>query len=297
LPDSHDKAAHKSIQEKSKTDAITDHHQVKQMIKEYEERTGSKYAGGHIHNCMTELIRRRHAVPNSDLNLEDQILNHVLPGGVDMQFSEETPDDYFYMDPSMVGQEYHINRGSDIYVKRERALIFIADTSGSMTSSFISQTAAATQGIIEGDNPINKGYLLHCDTVARSEFIEITEDNVDEILGEFQVFGRGGTDLQNGIVSAIAIANEEEFYHEIAGIVVLTDTYDSPPSKSEMETIIESITGSDVLPPIVYVVPQDISVESFALSVQDHATVVVYNEKSMDLDLAVPRISSPGSGL
>jgi Ca-activated chloride channel family protein len=298
LPDSHDSQAHQELQTRAKTDAITDHHSVKNMIKEYEERTGQKYSGGHIHQCMTELIKRRHAVPDTDLNMEDQILNNILPGGQDMIYSEETPDDYFYIDPQMLGQEYHINKGSDIYINRERAVIAIFDTSGSMSSDYLSQVSASMQGIIEGDNPITKAYVLHADTVARTEFIEVSDDNASEYFTNLEVFGRGGTDLQNAICSAIAIANDEEIYHEIAGVIVLTDTFDTAPRKDEMEQIVESITGFDELPPIVYVVPQNINVESFSLQVQDHGSVVVYSEKKMDLDFDLTNSNQIGrSGL
>lgn len=127
--------------------------------------------------------------------------------------------------------------------------------------------------------------MLHADTVVRSGLLQITEDNADEKLDDLTVYGRGGTDLQNGIMSAIAIANEEGIYREIVGVVVLTDTYDAPPNTEEMREIVESITGNSELPPIAYLVPQGIEVESFALSVASHGAVIVYNEKSMDVDL------------
>src|SRR5690606_33768806 len=121
--------------------------------------------------------------------------------------------------------------------KPEECVLVLIDTSGSvqtedirafLTEIFELKTASENMG-----DSASEVLVISADTVMRGEIIEITDDNVDEMMSQgVKMFGRGGTDLGHSLKTALQLPVMKE--KKIRSVIYCTDLYDTPPRRQDL---------------------------------------------------------------
>ena len=100
-------------------------------------------------------------------------------------------------------------------------IIFVIDTSGSISDKEISIFYSELVGMMDQFNNCVKGHIWFCDTHVAAKY---AFEDVDDIL-KCKPAGGGGTEMEAAIQEAIRCMDQENL--DVAGMCVLTDAYDS----------------------------------------------------------------------
>lgn len=197
---------------------------------------GGKYPGGHIVDAAGEMVKN-FGKPKITWRLLAQDL--VFGYSPKSQPSMEEPMELRYISSMMdvLGMEPYMP--SNLPHKSEEAVLFLVDTSGSMSNT--AMKTAVTEAIELKTAAHNMGdaastvFIWPCDTVLRGTPIEINEGNVEDyISGGVEMKGRGGTSIDTCINQAMTsplLADKK-----IKAIVYCSDLYDDPvPRPSTLE--------------------------------------------------------------
>lgn len=239
-------------------------------------QNGGKYPGAHIVDAAADMIQ---GFAKGKLSWRLALREALIGDGTRWQYNDEEPGDPYYVEAykEAAGVEFYI--GQDLPHKPQETVLCLFDTSGSVSQedirAFLNEVfelKTATSGFSDQASEI---IVLSADTVIRGEPIEITEENVDQLMGEgVKIFGRGGTDLCHSLQQTLALPLMED--KNIKSIVYFTDLYDTPP---RLEDLIKA--GMKEGTAMVYVAaPSTHSshCEEFARAVESYARVVEINE-------------------
>ena len=196
----------------------------------------------------------------------------------------DEPHSVFYVDPGMMGLGGALYQGSEVQKRQESVVLVLIDSSGSVSMEMLRSFFSETRGICEGaDGGARRLFVYSGDTALRGEPIEVTEDNVSDMLDRIIVPGRGGTDLAGVIDQGVSYLREQEI--KVDAIVYFTDLFDYPPSLAKL---------NELPPPTVFVCPEGHRTAAFASAVADYAEVVeIADDVSVDWELLPELDSSP----
>lgn len=275
LPDSDDIEEIGRVQE----EAQERQHEAMQQAVAQSRQCDGKYPGQHIVDAAEEYLK---GFGKGKLSWKLALRELILGEGMKFRSSFEVPSDIAYV------QEVEDELGTPLYLpvelahKAEECVLVLIDTSGSvseadlrafLTEIFELKTASENMG----DNA-SEVLVIAADTVMRGEILEITDDNVDELMSQgVKMFGRGGTDLGHSLKTAMQLPVMKE--KNIRSVIYCTDLYDTPPRYADL--------GVPDGTSIVYVAaPSTHSphIEEFARAVESYARVVPIRE-GLEVDL------------
>lgn len=249
-------------------------------------QVGGKYPGSHIVDAAAERIR---GLTEGKLGWKLGLKEWILGSGMNFRNSEEEADMLYHLEPKDMGLGDPIYIGSPIPHAPEEAILCLIDTSGSvdpkMMKDFLSEVLTLKKGASGVSDTASKVILLSADTVLRGEALEITEENVDQLLEQgVNVFGRGGTDLANSLDQASNLDLVKA--NKVTSVVYFTDLCDIPPPKARFQKYIDKGTQ------FAYVTTPHMMSEEFAKGVKDYARVYVI-EEGTEVDLTENSLENP----
>lgn len=247
---------------------------------------GGKYPGAHIVDAAAERVK---GLSQGKLEWKLGLREWILGGGMRFKHFEDEADALYYVDSKEMGLGDPIYMGSPVPHSPEETVLCLIDTSGSvdekMLRMFISEILNLKKGVSGVSDTASKVILLSADTVLRGEAVEITEDNVEEMLDQgVKVFGRGGTDLAGSLDMAMQLDLIKK--EKIASVVYFTDLCDIPPPKARFEQYMEKGMS------IAYVTAPHTMSDEFAKAVSSYARVTPIEEGAV-VDLTDEALSSP----
>lgn len=224
---------------------------------------GGKYPGAHIVDSCAELVK---GFTEGKLQWRLGLKSFMFGDGMRFRYTEVEPGDIYYVDPKEMNLDTEIFVGSDLPHKPEEVVLCLIDTSGSVDQSqlkaFLSEIFSLKRENAGVGDTASEVIVLYADTVLRGEAVEITEDNVDELMEKgIGVNGRGGTDLANGLRSAMKLPLLKE--KKISSVCFFTDLCDTPPKKSDFPANM----------PLCFITMPHTMSEEFARAVKDFARV------------------------
>ena len=255
-------------------------HEAIQQASAQASQSNGKYPGQHIVDAACEYMK---GFSKGKLSWKLAMREMILGDGMKWKGSFETPADIAYV------EEVEEDLGTALYLpvelahKSEETVLVLIDTSGSveskdirafLTEIFELKTASENMG-----DQASKVIIISGDTVMRGDPVELTEDNVDEMMSQgMKIFGRGGTDLAHTLKTALKLPLMKD--ENIRSVIYCTDLFDTPPRKADL--------GIEDHVNIVYVAaPSTASShqEEFARAVESYARVVSIKEGvEVDLD-------------
>lgn len=275
LPDSDDAEEIGRFEEENQD---RQHEAIQQAIAQSKDSNG-KYPGQHIVDAAAEYMKN---FGKGKLTWKLAVREAVLGDSMKFKGSYESFSDIAYVD------EVSDELGTSLYLpvelphKSEETVMVLIDTSGSvstedirtfLTEVFELKTASENMG----DNA-SEVLVIPADTVLRGEVIEITDENVDEMLSQgVKMFGRGGTDLGHSLKEAMKLPEFKE--KKIRSVVYFTDLFDRPPKYSELG-VPDGTSIVFVAAPSTHSAHQ----EEFAKAVESYARVVSIKE-GVEVDL------------
>ena len=236
---------------------------------------GGKYPGGHIVDSCAELIK---GFTEGKLQWRLGLKSFMFGDGMRYRYTESEAADLFYISPEAMNIDDPIYVGTDLPHKPEEIVLCLIDTSGSVDSgqlkAFLSEIFNLKRENAGVGDCASEVVVISADTVVRGQPIEITEDNVDELMNSgIGLSGRGGTDLANDLRQTMKLPMFEE--KKISSVVFFTDLCDTPPKKEDFK--------SDI--PLCFVTLPHTMSEEFARAVKDFARVYPIEEgQIVDLD-------------
>lgn len=236
---------------------------------------GGKYPGAHIVDSCAELVK---GFTEGKLQWRLGLKSFMFGDGMRFRYTEVEPGDIYYVNPKEMGLTTEIFVGSDLPHKPEEVVLCLIDTSGSVDQSqlkgFLSEIFGLKRENAGVGDTASEVIVLYADTVLRGQAVEITEDNVDELMEKgIGVNGRGGTDLANGLRSAMKLPLLKE--KKISSVCFFTDLCDTPPKKSDFP---------ENMPLCFITMPHTMS-DEFARAVKDFARVYAI-EAGGEVDLS-----------
>ncbi|WP_338854056.1 VWA-like domain-containing protein (plasmid) [Alteromonas macleodii] len=277
-PDLTDEEKAKAIQVAK--DKLTNDLAEAQNDRKRAENKGIAIPGKHIEDALDDSLKvDRQAKIKWNLAVQEMIYGN----GMESIENDGLMDDIFFIDPSDMGLGDNVYIPAQIpFEENKGSYIFILDTSASMTMDDLEESTAEIQGMLEGiENDETKIFLVSSDTVSRGDVLEINAGNVVEKFEELKLYGRGGTDLTAGIVSAMELVQKDFPDYPISGIVFGTDLGDTAPSREDLP---------DDLPPVIFITSPDSYNTHFHAAVKDFATVVTIedgSEANFDNDMSM----------
>lgn len=245
-----------------------------------------KYPGAHIVDAASERIK---GLTDGKLDWKLGMREWVLGGGMRFKMFEDEADALYYIDGKDMGLSDPIYVGSPVPHSPEETVLCLIDTSGSvddkMLKSFISEILNLKRGVSGVTDTASEVVILSADTVLRGEAIEVTDENVDELLEQgVKIFGRGGTDLAGSLDMAMNLDLIKK--KKITSVIYFTDLCDIPPPKSRFDKYLEK--GMT----FAYVTAPSTMSDEFAKAVKDYARVYPIVE-GMVIDMTEEALSSP----
>jgi|TARA_Y100001951_G_scaffold18012_2_gene13277 hypothetical protein len=277
-PDLTDEEKAKAIQVAK--DKLTNDLAEAQNDRKRAENKGIAIPGKHIEDALDDSLKvDRQAKIKWNLAVQEMIYGN----GMESIENDGLMDDIFFIDPTDMGLGDNVYIPAQIpFEENKGSYIFILDTSASMTMDDLEESTAEIQGMLEGiENDETKIFLVSSDTVSRGDVLEINAGNVVEKFEELKLYGRGGTDLTAGIVSAMELVQKDFPDYPISGIVFGTDLGDTAPSREDLP---------DDLPPVIFITSPDSYNTHFHAAVKDFATVVTIedgSEANFDNDMSM----------
>lgn len=236
------------------------------------QAVGGKYPGAHIVDAAAERIR---GLTEGKLQWKLGLREWILGGGMRFKYFEDEADQLYYLNPTDMGLTDEIYVGSPVPHSPEETVLCLIDTSGSvdqkMLRAFIAEVLTLQKGVSGVSDTASKVILLSADTVLRGHPVEITDENVDDMLAQgVEVFGRGGTNLAGSLHAAMKLDLIKT--QKIASVVYLTDLCDVPPPKAAFVEYLDKGIKFAYL-----TLPHTMS-EEFAKQVKDYARVYAIEE-------------------
>lgn len=242
---------------------------------------GGKFPGKHSLDCAEEMISN---LFKPKLGFKNTIREVVCGEGMRYAYSIDVPDDLYYYDPTDMGfgTDDQIYTGTLIPARPNSAVLVLVDTSGSVNHDMLRLFYSEIVGmVVDHQNNIPKVLIWSADTDLKGppETIDAWDAGLES--RDFTVYGRGGTDIERSLVTALGSEYLEK--EKIRAVLYFTDLFDAPPKRENLP---------EDLPPIVFVAPPDHRNETFARAVSDFAEVVEIDE-GVVVDLETPPGMSP----
>lgn len=243
---------------------------------------GGKYPGAHIVDSCAELVK---GFTEGKLQWKLGLKSFMFGDGMRFRYTEMEPGDIYFIDPKDMNMSMEIFTGSDLPHRPEEIVLCLIDTSGSvsqeMLRSFLSEIFNLKRENAGLGDTASEVVVISADTVVRGNAIEITEDNVDELMNSgVGLQGRGGTDLANDLRQTMKLPMFEE--KKISAVVFFTDLCDTPPKKADFPSTL----------PLCFVTTPHMMSEEFAKAVKDFARVYAI-EEGTEIDLTDEHLSTP----
>lgn len=225
-------------------------------------------AGGHIDQMTTQSIKANKNV-SMYADLEHVLTYDLELGKDDMFFDDDTPSEQFLHDPAIYGMEERVWEGTQIPVTPSEKLMVIADTSGSMNDERLAFSLGAIQSALFDIPSVKEIVFVDSDTVVRDMVILESDELMD--MEDYDFKGRGGTDIAQVMVEAIAKAcNEMDI--NIKAVIYLSDMECYIPDRHGMETLFTEHNLGQI-PPTAFLVPPKAGNQQLFDQVKDWATV------------------------
>ena len=243
---------------------------------------GGKYPGGHIVDSCAELIK---GFTEGKLQWKLGLKSFMFGEGMCFRYTEAEAADLFYVDPEAMNITDPIYIGADLPHKPEEVVLCLIDTSGSVDQNQLKAFMSEIFGLKRENAGIgdcaSEVIVISADTVVRGNAVEITEDNVDEILASgISLSGRGGTDLANDLRQTMKLPMFEE--KKISSVLFFTDLCDTPPKKADFPSHL----------PLCFITMPHTMSEEFARAVKDFARVYPI-EEGLEVDLTEDHLATP----
>ena len=249
-------------------------------------RLGGKYPGAHIAEAAADYLK---GFGKAKLSWKLKLRDLILGVGNKYKPSYEVISDLAYVD------ELTDDLGTELVLPialphaNDESILVLVDTSGSVSQddlraffTEIFELKTASEGLGDAAAEV---YVLSADTVLRGDPIEITDDNVDELMETgVKVFGRGGTDLADSLKNALTLPLLKE--KKIKTVIYFTDLFDRPPQFKDLG-VEEDTTILYVAAPTTHSSHQ----EEFARAVESYAQVVPIKE-GIEVDLSDDAVPS-----
>ena len=143
---------------------------------------GGKYPGAHIVDSCAELVK---GFTEGKLQWKLGLKSFMFGEGMKFRYTEAEAGDLYYVDPKDMGLNMEIFIGADLPHRPEEIVLCLIDTSGSvsqeMLKSFLSEIFGLKRENAGVGDSASEVVVVSADTVVRGG-IEITEDNVDELM-------------------------------------------------------------------------------------------------------------------
>ncbi len=275
LPDADDEEAIEKMNQRadlSRVEAVSK--AVNQM--ERIESKGGKYPGSHLVDYANKMIR---AESKGRMQWKLAFQEAMYGGGMKTRFTEDDePADIYYIDEvtEMFGNPVFM--GIDVPDDPQSVVVVVIDTSGSVDDGDFKIAVEEIMSLKRSANAFSDSaseVLVVCgDTTMREGVQQINEDNYEAIMRDgVKRAGYGGTNL--ALVLRQALELDEIKEKQVRGVIMLTDSYDTPPKYDQL--------GLDEHPgtAIIYgIFPSTGSgdAERFAEAVSDYARVVMIEE-------------------
>lgn len=250
---------------------------------DYQRQASGRMPGGPVLDAAKEYVK---GFSKGKITWQMAVRKAVHGDGMKFQYTMDDPGPYFVMDEvtELIGNPLYI--GAEIPAKSNNVFVFLFDTSGSVSRADLvaglSEAMTCKRGNSSNDEA-SEIVILFADTELRDGYIEVNEENYNDVMKNgINVFGRGGTDLNEALRSAMCHPVVKK--KKIEGIVFVTDGYDTPPTKASLGL------GDKQDMRIVYlIVPggQDpASMENFYRTVSEYSTVVPIRE-GVEVDMSI----------
>jgi predicted metal-dependent peptidase len=249
--------------------------------------TGGKYPGAHIAEYASNLVK---SGSKGKLSWRLAMREAILGDGMKYKYNLEEPNDIYYVDEVKEATGVELYFGSDLPIKPDEHVLCLFDTSGSVSNAdikaFLDETFELKLASNGAGDAASEVVVLSADTVLRGEPIEITENNVHQLLNEgVKIFGRGGTNLAHSLKETMKLPMLKE--KKIKTIIYFTDLFDIPPTR-------ESLNLPDDTAVIFVAAPSTHSthIEEFSKAVESYARVYPIRE-GLEVDLTEDYKSAP----
>lgn len=265
-PDMTDEEKARAIKEAKErlTNALAEAQQERKRA----EQKGISLPGGHVESSLEDSLKVDRK-PKLDWHLP--CVDMLYGNGLETMENDGLMDEICYIEPGDMGLDSSVIIPAQLpFEKKKGSVIFILDTSASMTMDMIEESVAEIKGMLEGiQNEETKVFLVSADTVSRDIALEINAMNVEEKFEELILHGRGGTDLTQGIVSAMELVEAQFPDYPISGIIYGTDLGDIPPKREDLP---------DNLPQLIFITSPETYNTRFVTAVSEYATVIEIEE-------------------
>ena len=243
---------------------------------------GGKYPGAHIVDSCAELVK---GFTEGKLQWRLGLKNFLFGEGMRFQYTEAEPGDLYYVDPKDMGMNLEIFIGADLPHRPEEIILCLIDTSGSVSNemlrSFLTEIFNLKRENSGVGDTASEVIVIYADTVVRGNMLEITEDNVDELMDSgVGVQGRGGTNLANDLKQTMKLPVFED--KKISAVIFFTDLCDTPPTKADFPSNL----------PLCFITTPHTMSEEFAKAVKDFARVYPI-EEGIEVNVTADHLSTP----
>lgn len=254
------------------------HEAIQQAVAQAAQSNG-KYPGQHIVDSAAEYMR---GFGKGKLHWKLAARELVLGAGLKYKSSYEIHSNLAHVEEVTEALGMPLYLPVELAHKSEEAVLVLIDTSSSvqsqdirafLTEIFELKTASENMG----DNA-SEVFVVSADTVMRGEIVEITDDNVDEMMDQgMKVFGRGGTNLGHSLKTAMQLPVMKE--KNIRSVIYCTDLFDTPPRYKDLG-IPDGVNVLYIAAPSTH----SSHIEEFAKAVESYARVVPIRE-GLEVDL------------
>ena len=243
---------------------------------------GGKYPGAHIVDSCAELVK---GFTEGKLQWRLGLKNFLFGEGMRFQYTEAEPGDLYYVDPKDMGMNLEIFIGADLPHRPEEIILCLIDTSGSVSNEMLRGFLTEIFNLKRENSGVgdtaSEVIVIYADTVVRGNMLEITEDNVDELMDSgVGVQGRGGTNLANDLKQTMKLPVFED--KKISAVIFFTDLCDTPPTKADFPSHL----------PLCFITAPHTMSEEFAKAVKDFARVYPI-EDGIEVNLTSDHLSTP----
>lgn len=253
-------------------------------VEELKSKLKEKYPGGHIDSHASDLIKINH---KPKITWKSALKSELVGENKRMTHTFDVPGMEYYIDPALMGVNTPLYIGAPVPSAQKSFSLVLLDTSGSMGEDELKDCVNEIMGIVTtNEDSAPEVMIMQIDTIIRGEPVIVNYRNVRKIISEgFNVLGRGGTSLTDGINMAMAheavqkrLKSKQPFDH----LIYFTDLGDTPPKRANLH--------KDLPKKMIYMAAPGTYNDGFASAVSSYSKVVSMGGK-LEIDLSQEKVN------
>ncbi len=267
MPDPNDKPAYQQLDVISQLNLSGDIQTAADLRRN--TPSGGTMKGEHLETAFAESVDSE---STAHLSWKTRLNQLIVGNGMHYQHSDEIPDDIYFISPEQMGLNSPLYIGSPIPASPSNNIVCVIDASGSVSKEMLESFIGEISNLVALEsNNMNQLYMFTADTTLRGNIVEFSQDECLTLPENFQVEGRGGTDIGRVLQEIFTWAeNKDDFKQEdFHTLIYFSDLVDKPPLRHSLPA---------VLPNILFLSPPSLQVKSFKRAVADFAEVAEIRE-------------------